>query len=626
MTSVAPAVAQAVVPAPATAHPASTAHAAGHDRFGFAGVLEGLSASQAKARPDLQNRAQAQAPDQDRRQAPPDAPSELRTASIDAALSSLFAAPMNAPAGEAAGATADTGPRTAGAANPPAAAETQGSTDKPDAPAVDEAVRARLVAERTFILPTTANAPIATSRDPTGGTSRTEAAVTKAPVVSEFSDVSPSAAPLAAISMSRAPGATVAKQGASEPATFAELGMLPLSSPDAPAAAPRSGAYATRGLSSASLTPPDGGNDGLPVPVADAAIASSSDPTAGTSRTGAAVTKAAVAGEYSSASPSAAPLAALSMSRAPGATVAKQGASEPATFAEFGMLPLSSPDTAAAAPRTGAYATRGLSSATLTPPDGGNDGLPVPVADAALTAPTSCGAGGETKPSSGGGAADGRPIPRPPSTKTPTPAAKGEARLASTPVASAASSDRPVAAPPGSTNQGRRPNDWSGSKSGGPTPSAQPGALSAGAPTGLAPVHAAPDAQAAPAAEAVAAPSAAPAVAALAKSPVREIDLDLAPGGLEDVTMTMRLAGDRLSVVIRAASAQTAGTIEGAREAIAERLAAIGQPLGSLVIHQTGGADGRGKAADASGDDGAQAQKQDSGDPRGGARRGSSGF
>ena len=195
------------------------------------------------------------------------------------------------------------------------------------------------------------------------------------------------------------------------------------------------------------------------------------------------------------------------MNRAPGATVATQGASEPATFAELGMLPLSSPDAPAAAPRSGAYATRGLSSASLTPPDRGNDGLPVPVARAALTAPTSSGAGGETKPSSGGGAADGRPIPRPPSTKTPTPAAKGEARLASTPVASAASSDRPVAAPPGSTDQGRRPNDWSGSKSGGPTPSAQPGALSTGAPTALAPVHAAPDAQAAPAAEAVAAPA-----------------------------------------------------------------------------------------------------------------------
>ena len=121
-------------------------------------------------------------------------------------------------------------------------------------------------------------------------------------------------------------------------------------------------------------------------------------------------------------------------------------------------------------------------------------------------------------------------------------------------------------------------------------------------------------------------PARRPARTAPAKSPVREIDLDLAPGGLEDVTMTMRLAGDRLSVVIRAASTETVGAIEGAREAIAERLAAIGQPLGSLVIQQTGTSDGTGKAAEASGDDGAQAQRQDSGDPRGGAWRGSSGF
>jgi hypothetical protein len=42
--------------------------------------------------------------------------------------------------------------------------------------------------------------------------------------------------------------------------------------------------------------------------------------------------------------------------------------------------------------------------------------------------------------------------------------------------------------------------------------------------------------------------------------------------------MTMRLAGQRLSVVIRATSSRTTGSIEGAREAIADRLAAIGQP------------------------------------------------
>ena len=53
--------------------------------------------------------------------------------------------------------------------------------------------------------------------------------------------------------------------------------------------------------------------------------------------------------------------------------------------------------------------------------------------------------------------------------------------------------------------------------------------------------------------------------------------------------MTMRLAGDKLSVVIRAASSQTYGSIEGARDAIADRLAAIGQPLNSLIIQQVGG-------------------------------------
>ena len=71
-------------------------------------------------------------------------------------------------------------------------------------------------------------------------------------------------------------------------------------------------------------------------------------------------------------------------------------------------------------------------------------------------------------------------------------------------------------------------------------------------------------------------------------APVREIDVDLSPGGLENVSMTMRLTGDKLSVVIRAASSQTLGSIEGARDAIADRMAAIGQPLDSLIVKQTG--------------------------------------
>ncbi len=123
-------------------------------------------------------------------------------------------------------------------------------------------------------------------------------------------------------------------------------------------------------------------------------------------------------------------------------------------------------------------------------------------------------------------------------------------------------------------------------------------------------------------------PGAAPSAATEAAAPVREIDLDLSPGGLEDVTMTMRLAGDRLNVVIRAASAHTAGAIEGAREAIAERLAAIGQPLGSLIIQQTGSTDGGTSAKDSGGggDDGRPQGQQGDPDDRRGARRGSFGF
>jgi hypothetical protein len=70
--------------------------------------------------------------------------------------------------------------------------------------------------------------------------------------------------------------------------------------------------------------------------------------------------------------------------------------------------------------------------------------------------------------------------------------------------------------------------------------------------------------------------------------PIKEIDVDLSPGGLEDVSMTMRLAGDKLSVVIRAASSHTLNSIEGARDAIADRMAAIGQPLDSLIVKQAG--------------------------------------
>jgi Flagellar hook-length control protein FliK len=86
---------------------------------------------------------------------------------------------------------------------------------------------------------------------------------------------------------------------------------------------------------------------------------------------------------------------------------------------------------------------------------------------------------------------------------------------------------------------------------------------------------------------------------ASSSAPIKEIDVDLSPGGLENVSMTMRLAGDKLSVVIRAGSSHTLNSIEGARDAIADRLAAIGQPLDSLVIKQAGvSADGNAPSTD----------------------------
>jgi Flagellar hook-length control protein FliK len=93
------------------------------------------------------------------------------------------------------------------------------------------------------------------------------------------------------------------------------------------------------------------------------------------------------------------------------------------------------------------------------------------------------------------------------------------------------------------------------------------------------------------------------ALTAPSTQPIKEIDVDLSPGGLEDVSMTMRLAGDRLSVVLRAASSQTLGSIEGARDAITDRMAAIGQPLDSLIVKQTG-ANANANGATASAEDG----------------------
>ena len=134
-----------------------------------------------------------------------------------------------------------------------------------------------------------------------------------------------------------------------------------------------------------------------------------------------------------------------------------------------------------------------------------------------------------------------------------------------------------------------------------------------------------PDASTAGAADTNTAPRATALAAGSAPSapPVREIDVDLSPGGLEDVSMTMRLTGDKLSVVIRAASSQTLGSIEGARDAITDRMAAIGQPLDSLVVKQMGvntdgNANGNGSSADGGSAGGDQRSAQAPGE-RGGS-------
>jgi hypothetical protein len=88
----------------------------------------------------------------------------------------------------------------------------------------------------------------------------------------------------------------------------------------------------------------------------------------------------------------------------------------------------------------------------------------------------------------------------------------------------------------------------------------------------------------------------------------------------------VRLTGDKLGVVVRAANGETAATIEGTRDAIAERLAAIGQSVTSFTIQQTGASDGKGATGQTSGEGDGGASQEGRGepsDPRGSRRRAS---
>jgi hypothetical protein len=212
---------------------------------------------------------------------------------------------------------------------------------------------------------------------------------------------------------------------------------------------------------------------------------------------------------------------------------------------------------------------------------------------------------------------------RKPEVSTPPPAARG------------ASSPAP-AAPAESSDNGKSAGDHSPDPNASAAPSAtQTGPFGAQLSTPfVAGAAFGPEASTAVAADADSAPraSALGPNSAPSTPPVKEIDVDLSPGGLEDVSMTMRLAGDKLSVVIRAASSRTLGSIEGARDAITDRMAAIGQRLDSLIVKQMGvngdgNANGNAATADVGSAGGERRSVQGAGERGGGndaslARRG----
>ena len=66
---------------------------------------------------------------------------------------------------------------------------------------------------------------------------------------------------------------------------------------------------------------------------------------------------------------------------------------------------------------------------------------------------------------------------------------------------------------------------------------------------------------------------------------VTELEIALDPADLGAVSIRMRYANGKLTVVIGAANASTRQAIESDREAIGERLASTQQPLEALIIH-----------------------------------------
>jgi flagellar hook-length control protein FliK len=123
-----------------------------------------------------------------------------------------------------------------------------------------------------------------------------------------------------------------------------------------------------------------------------------------------------------------------------------------------------------------------------------------------------------------------------------------------------------------------------------------------------------------------------PASSAAAPGAVKELEISLDPANLGAVSVKMRLANGKLSVVIGVSSSSTLEAIENERGAISARLGSSEQPLESLVIRSqetTGDSPGDSAQTHSGGNDASDSGNSPharSNDHSAGARRGEGGF
>jgi chemotaxis protein MotD len=107
--------------------------------------------------------------------------------------------------------------------------------------------------------------------------------------------------------------------------------------------------------------------------------------------------------------------------------------------------------------------------------------------------------------------------------------------------------------------------------------------------------------------------TAASAGAAMANlNPVKELKVQLNPADLGSLTVKMRLANGNLAVAIETAKDSTAKLIEGERNAIAERLASVDQPVATVTVQASAGVPHQGENNNGSGATSQQGDAQSS--------------